>query len=331
MSTEIQQRLLNDYQRDFPLVTMPYAKLATDLGLAEHEVLDHLAALKEAGSVSRVGAVLRPGSVGAGTLAALQVPTDQLPKVAQIVNDQQYVNHNYQRDHDLNMWFVVTAPDRATVTTVLQDIERQTGLKVMDFPMVRDYFIDLGFDLTGRDNRPTPCRASFNQAMLDVCDHDLLQALEKGLALTSRPWALLAEAVHMTETAVLARLRYLQDQDIIRRLGVIVRHHELGYNANAMTVWQVAPGDIDVMGRRLGSLPYVRLCYQRRAHANWPYTLYAMIHGKDRDVVLRQIEDAREACGLQDIPSETLFSVKRFKQTGGRYLKADQKSDVAAA
>ena len=331
MSTEIQQRLLNDYQRDFPLVTMPYAKLAADLGLAENEVLEHLAALKEAGSVSRVGAVLRPGSVGAGTLASLQVPESQLQKVAQIVNDQQYVNHNYQREHDLNMWFVVTAPDRATVTAVLQDIERQSGLKVLDLPMVRDYFIDLGFDLTGRDNRTTTCRANFNQAMLESRDHDLLQELEKGLALTSRPWALLADAAQMTETAVLARLKYLQDQDIIRRLGVIVRQHELGYNANAMTVWQVAPGDVDVMGRKLGALPYVRLCYQRRAHANWPYTLYAMIHGKDRDVVLRQIEDAREACGLQDTPTETLFSVKRFKQTGGRYLKTDQKSDVAAA
>ena len=331
MSDQIQQRLLNDYQRDFPLVPLPYARMASDLGISEQQVIDTLADLKEAGSVSRVGAVLRPGSVGAGTLAAMQVPLDQLQQVADIVNGHAYVNHNYQREHALNMWFVVTAPDRATVTSVLQDIERQSGLKVLDLPMVRDYFIDLGFDLTGRDSRSTPCRASFHQAMLEARDHDLLQELEKGLALTSRPWKALAEAAGMTEPAVLDRLQYLQDQDIIRRLGVVVRHHELGFTANAMTVWQVTPGDVDVMGRKLGSLPYVRLCYQRRAHANWPYTLYAMIHGKDRDVVLQQIEDARHVCGLQDTPYETLFSVKRFKQTGGRYLAADTKPAVEAA
>jgi siroheme decarboxylase len=331
MSNEIQQRLLNDYQRDFPLVSMPYARLGSDLKLGEAEVLSMLADLKEAGSVSRVGAVLRPGSVGAGTLAALQVPEDRMAEVAEIVNAQEYVNHNYQREHAWNMWFVVTAPDRATVTAVLQDIERQTGLAVLDLPMVRDYFIDLGFDLTGKDNRSTTCRANFHQAMLEPQDRELLGELEKGLELVSRPFAALADAAGMTEGQVLKRLTWLQEQDIIRRLGVIVRHHELGYNANAMTVWQVAPGDIDVMGRKLGSLPYVRLCYQRRAHANWPYTLYAMIHGKDRDVVLQQIEDARQACGLQDTPSDVLFSVQRFKQTGGRYLKSADKSKVEAA
>jgi siroheme decarboxylase len=331
MTGQIHHRLLNEYQRDFPLVPMPYAKLASDLGIPEDQVIDHLAELKDKGSVSRIGAVLRPGSVGAGTLAALRVPDDQLESVAEIVNSQQYVNHNYQRDHDLNMWFVVTAPDRVTVTGVLQDIERQTGLAVLDLPMVRDYFIDLGFDLTGHDTRSTPCRAAFNQAMLEPRDHDLLQELEKGLPLTSRPWQALAAASGLTEPQVLNRLKYLQEQDIIRRLGVIVRHHELGYKANAMTVWQVAPGDVDVMGRKLGFLPYVRLCYQRRAHANWPYTLYAMIHGKDRDVVERQIEDARLACDLQDTPFEVLFSSRRFKQTGGRYLKTDDAKTVEAA
>ena len=98
-----------------------------------------------------------------------------------------------------------------------------------------------------------------------------------------------------------------------------------------MTVWQVSPGEIDVVGRRLGALPYVRLCYQRRAHASWPHTLYAMIHGKDREVVLQQIEHARQACGLQDTSYEVLFSVRRFKQTGGHYLDAsDKQQDVSA-
>ena len=331
MSQDIRHRLLNDFQRDCPLVPAPWARLAAALGVSESRVLELLTELKASGHVSRVGAVLRPGSVGAGTLAAMQVPEDRLPEVAGLVSEHPHVNHNYQREHRLNMWFVVTAADRGQVTSILQDIERRSGLAVLDLPMVRDYFIDLGFDLTGRDNRPTPCAPVFQPALLEPQDQEMLRALEKGLPLVPRPWAGLAEATGLSESAVLARLADLQDKDIIRRLGVVVRHHELGYNANAMTVWQVAPGDIDVMGRRLGALPYVRLCYQRRANAAWPYTLYAMIHGKDRKVVEQQIEDARQVCGLQDIPSEILFSIQRFKQTGARYLKKDPDTAIEAA
>ena len=331
MSEHLHQRLLNDYQRDFPLVPMPYASLASDLGISEAEVLSILGKLKAAGSVSRVGAVLRPGSVGAATLAAMQVPEDRLQDVADIINGQACVNHNYQREHVWNMWFVVTAPDREAVVAVLRNIEDRTGLEVLDLPMVRDYFIDLGFDLTGRDRSPEPQRQVSRQTQPDPQDRDLLRELERGMPLVSRPWAALAEAAGMTEASVIKRLDHLQNQDIIRRLGIIVRHQELGYTANAMTVWQVSPGDIDVVGRKLGALPYVRLCYQRRAHASWPHTLYAMIHGKDREVVQQQIDHARQACGLQDTSYEVLFSVRRFKQTGGHYLDTQAKPSVVEA
>ncbi len=142
-----EQRLLNDYQRDFPLEPRPFARIAGDLGIAEDELLDLVAELQERGVVGRVGAVVRPNTVGASTLAAVSVAQDRLVKVAEALSARAEVNHCYEREHAINLWFVVTARDEAEVARVLEDIEDETGLEVIDLPLLDGYHIDLGFDL----------------------------------------------------------------------------------------------------------------------------------------------------------------------------------------
>jgi len=145
--TELDRRLLNDFQQDFPLSPTPYADIARDLGVTEAEVLARLEALKNAGAVSRVGAVVRPNTVGVSTLAAMAVPPEQLESVAALVNGYTEVNHNYEREHRLNLWFVATAPDTERLQSTLDEIAARTGYEVLSFPLVEDYHIDLGFDL----------------------------------------------------------------------------------------------------------------------------------------------------------------------------------------
>lgn len=140
-------RLLNDFQRDFPLVARPYAALGERLGIGEDEVIAALQRLRDDGTVSRIGAVFKPGAVGASTLAAMAVPADRLEDVAATVSGYAEVNHNYEREHRLNLWFVVTGPDRKGIETVIGEIEAVTGLKVLDLPMLEDFHLDLGFDL----------------------------------------------------------------------------------------------------------------------------------------------------------------------------------------
>ena len=145
--TELDRRLLNDFQQDFPLSPTPYADMARRLGVTEEEVLARLEALKSAGAVSRVGAVVRPNTVGVSTLAAMAIPPEQLESVATLVNGYTEVNHNYEREHRLNLWFVATAPEAARLQAVLDDIAARSGCEVLSFPLVEDYHIDLGFDL----------------------------------------------------------------------------------------------------------------------------------------------------------------------------------------
>lgn len=143
----IDQSLLNDYQQDFPLVARPYDTLGAALGVDGDEVMARLARLSRGGSVSRVGAVFRPHAVGGSTLAAMAVPEDRLDAVAELVSAYPEVNHNYQREHVLNLWFVVAAPSVQAVKAVLDHISARTGLEVLDLPLVEHFHIDLGFDL----------------------------------------------------------------------------------------------------------------------------------------------------------------------------------------
>lgn len=146
--TAADKSLLNDFQRDFPLEPRPFARIAETLGVAEDEVLTRLADLRDRGMVSRVGVVIQPNTIGTGTLAAMAVPPERLDEVADVVNAEASVNHNYEREHEINLWFVVTAADATGLQEVLKRIERRTGLPVLDLPLEEAFHIDLGFQLT---------------------------------------------------------------------------------------------------------------------------------------------------------------------------------------
>jgi DNA-binding Lrp family transcriptional regulator len=143
----LERHLLNDFQDGFPLTERPFEAIARRLGSSEEAVLEALKGLQESGLISRVGPVFRPNRVGASTLAAMAVPAARLEAVAALVSAYPEVNHNYERDHELNLWFVATAPDRKRLRGVLEEIESRTGLAVLDLPMIEDYFINLGFPL----------------------------------------------------------------------------------------------------------------------------------------------------------------------------------------
>jgi len=156
----------------------------------------------------------------------------------------------------------------------------------------------------------------------------LLAAIEAGLPLDPQPYARIAERIGFDEAAVIEMLGSLQARGVISRLGVVVRHHELGYCANAMTVWDVPDRAVSEIGRRIAAMDGVTLCYRRpRRLPDWPYNLFAMVHGRDRDAVEALVERISEDAGLADAPRAILFSRRRFKQRGARYA-APAKSAV---
>lgn len=164
------------------------------------------------------------------------------------------------------------------------------------------------------------------QAVLDEQDQALITLIQTGLPLTPTPYADLGKQLNLNEKEVIQRIKDLNETKVIKRFGVVVRHHELGYRANAMTVWNIPDEVVSEMGSCMGQFDFVTLCYRRpRRLPDWPYNLFTMIHGKDRDDVLANIQLLVERCSLSDIEHEVLFSKRRFKQRGAIYRSVESK------
>lgn len=156
--------------------------------------------------------------------------------------------------------------------------------------------------------------------MLTEQDCQLIAVIQDGLPLVSHPYAEVGGCIGMTEEQVITRIDEMQKSGIIKRFGIVVRHHELGFTSNAMVVWDVPEALMDEVGEALGAQACVTLCYQRpRRLPDWPYNLFCMIHGRSREKVLTQVRQMVEELGLGDIRHDILFSGQRFKQRGARY------------
>ena len=145
--SNLEQRLLNEFQHGLPLSPEPFADIARQLDVYQSTVLETLERLQTEGVISRVGAVFQPNRVGASTLVAMAVPEAELQRVAEIVSSFTEVNHNYEREHRYNLWFVVVAANDARLREVLAQIEERCGYALLDLPLQDEFFIDLGFDL----------------------------------------------------------------------------------------------------------------------------------------------------------------------------------------
>lgn len=322
--TPLELRLVNDNQRGFPLCHAPFAQLARRYDIEVDLLLWIAEDLVRRGVVSRVGPVFAPHAVGASTLAALPVPPARVQEVAALISSYAAVNHNYLRDHPVNLWFVATAADDAELDAVLDDIEGRAHCgPLLRCPLVEEYRIDLGFDLTGTPAPRNFCTYVNRPLTLSETQHQVLHALQAGLPLVQHPYEAVAQWSGLSEAALLDLMRNWVETGVIRRLGFVARHHELGYRANAMVVWQVPPELACTFGHRLREAPEVTLCYQRRpAPPRWPYNLYCMIHGRERAPIQRRIEALTHSAGLVGFAREVLFSTARFKQQGARYPAA---------
>ena len=156
-------------------------------------------------------------------------------------------------------------------------------------------------------------------AVIDAIDRKIILASQGGLPLVSRPYHALAEQVGIPAEEVMARMQRMLDNGIIRRIAAVPNHYALGYKANGMTVWDVADERIDELGKRVGELAFVSHCYHRPRHLpGWPYNLFAMVHGHDRDEVQAQVAQIAALLGDACRGHEILYSTRILKKTGLR-------------
>jgi len=333
---EVDAQLIDGFQSGFPVAERPFERVGEALGVGGDEALERVQRLYESGVFRRFGAVLNPPVIGSSTLAAVRAPDERFDEVAEVINGYRQVNHNYARDHEWNMWFVVTAASRERRDEILAEIEDRTGLSVLVLPMLTDYYIDLEFPVVNGDRFARESlqhtdvdatRISENAvADLTPLDRRVLLEIQGGFPLTATPYRDIAAAIDAGPSgvdadvaAVLESIERLRDGGCIKRIGCVVNHLVTGFDANCMVVWDVPDEELDDRGVAAGELPYVTLCYHRprRPGQGWEYNLFTMIHGREQAAVDEKIDEL--AAEHLPFDHERLYSTATLKQTGAQY------------
>ncbi len=320
----INQKLLNLLQAEFPLTSKPYAGLGQRLGIAENGVIQRIGQFKADGLIRQIGPVLNAVSLGyKTTLIAMRVTETESDKAVRLIIEHPGVSHAYERDHHFNLWFTLAVP--ATVDAKAE-LSRMTGSikaeAVFALPAVRLFKLRTHFAL-GRDGQTEVANnhdvgVRNQQARLSPADRTVINELQQDLPLAPRPFADMSARSGMDEEEFLSRCQSLLSRGIMRRFSAAVNHRKVGFTANGMACWIVSPEKVEAVGQKLASLRQVSHCYERKTNPLWRYNLFAMIHGYTKEECRQVSEKVCAETGLTDYVM--LFSTKEFKKTRVKYL-----------
>jgi DNA-binding Lrp family transcriptional regulator len=322
---ELSRQFINRYQGGFPIEEQPFASVAADLGTDPATLLSTIRELIDDGLLSRFGPSYDASSMGGSlTLAALSVPDDRFEEVTELVNDMPEVAHNYQREHALNMWFVIATETPELLQQTIDRIEQAANLPVYNFPKLQTFYLGLWLivdESDGVSTQPIPGPLKQGGMIIDELDRKIVQATQAGLPLQTAPYTEVAGACGCDTQTVMQRMRLMLERGVIRRIGAIPNHYRLGLRSNGMSVWDVDDDKLLELGARVGRLDFVSHCYERpRQLPLWPYNLFAMVHGHDRDEVMRKLEQIVDLLGPDCRQHDVLFSTRILKKTGLRLV-----------
>ncbi|RKZ59113.1 MAG: Lrp/AsnC family transcriptional regulator [Gammaproteobacteria bacterium] len=329
--SDLDLAFINNFQGNFPLQERPFLSIAERLNCTENELLGTVEKLKSERILTRFGPLYDAAKLGGGlTLAAISVPQEKYEIVTEQVNSFSEVAHNYKREHELNMWFVLATETPDEIAQVISSIEKTTGLTVYNFPKQQEFYIGLWLHLSTDGNHstipvPHPEEHPFGNELsnknyrLDSIDRKLISVTQSGFPIELMPYQKIADKVGITQDEVLQRLKRLLSIGIIRRIGAVPNHYKLGLTANGMTVWDVDDDKVSELGDIIGQLDFVSHCYQRPQHLPmWRYNLFAMVHGTNKDEVYDKVKQIEHLLGDNCKAHETLFSSAILKKTGLR-------------
>jgi DNA-binding Lrp family transcriptional regulator len=326
--------ILDRLQGHIPLVPRPFAAVASDLALTEDEVFRCIREQRARGVIRQVSAIFDTRSLGyQSSLVAACYPEDALDAAAAVINRHPGVSHNYRRDHEFNLWYTIAVPPGRSLDADVEALHRVSGaLSSRLLPTLRTYKIGVRFRLGSAPGRADDSVVSRGHrarseapAPLDEAAIRAVRALQLDLAAVERPFDEPA-ARHGFASAeeLLQAGEALRANGALRRLSAVLHHRQAGYAANGMVVWRATPQQCDAAGPVMASNPAVSHCYQRPAYPDWPYTLFTMIHGQEREEVEAVTRELQEATGLTDY--RIIYSTHEYKKVRVRYF--DERLDA---
>lgn len=321
---DIDRKLLNLVQLEFPLTVEPYAELGVPLGIGGGEVIRRIEQLKTAGIIRQIGPVIDARSLGyRTTLVAMRVNESQLDKAAQVIVEHPGVSHAYERDHHFNFWFTLTIPPATDPATELKRLTGPVGaeavfaLPALKLFKLRVYFAMGDESQSAAEMETPPGEILRTTVELSWLDRLVINELQQDLPLVTQPFTDISDRLGMAVENLLARCRWLKQRGVMRRFGAAINHKRAGFQANAMTCWVAPPDMVDAVGHRLAALREVSHCYERKTNPLWQYNLFAMVHEHSREMCQQLADKVSAETGLGDCVM--LFSTREFKKVRVKY------------
>lgn len=321
----VDKKLLNEIQWVFPLVDRPYLEIAEKHGVSEQDAMRRIAALKKMGLIRQINAIFDTRRLGyKSALVAFAVKPDKLDQVAERINEHPGVSHNYERNHEYNMWFTLAVPPGSDMK---QDLDRMAALdgvvKYRVLPTLKLYKIGVRLDMVNEDQdnpKPTDEVKELNPEKVQLSDRDkeFIRELQKDLAVTPEPFKELAGNLGITTDELFAKAKEYESIGIMRRFAAILRHRDAGFVANGMVVWRAPEDRIDDVGFKLAAFPQVSHCYRRPVYHDWRFNLFSMIHARTLDAAEQMANEMSETIGVKDY--QILFSSREFKKERVKYF-----------
>jgi len=323
------KELLQRLQDAFPVAKSPWAEIGEKLGITAEEVLSRSQRLSSDGVIRKLRTILNGQKIAAcsSTLMAMRVPAERMGDVVSVVNEYMSVTHNYQREHDYNLWFTVTTCGSGgkDLRSTVEEIKERTGIPdsdVLDLPTTRVFKVDVRFKFTDfKDNgggdipKVEMERTKMNtDDTPDETDQAILRAAQEGIPVVKEPFEGIAKEAGINQDEVIARLKKLINSSVIKRLGISVNQRKVGIMANAVVAWKVPQEQVDSVGNMLASYREITHCYERvTMPEKWEHNLFTVIHGYTRESVEEIAERLSKVVGISDFL--VLFSNEQFKRT----------------
>ena len=322
---KLDREILNEIQWTFPLTPKPYAEMAKKFGLSEEEMMQRLRVLKEAGIIRQVSAIFDTRRLGyKSALVAMAIEPERLDHVANQVNRHPGVSHNYERNHEYNLWFTLAVPPGSDLKTEIDKFSKLPGIKKTRLlPTIKLFKIGVKLEMVDEkksDVKPSEEKKKITETKFIATEEEknYIRELQKDLEIVERPFLKSAQKLGITEEQLLEKVKQYEEIGVMRRFAAILRHREVGFTANGMIVWKVPEERIEEVGEKLGAFPQISHCYQRPTYPDWPYSVFSMVHCKSVSDAEEMAKQIQKQVDVNDY--KILFSSREFKKTRVEYF-----------
>ena len=321
----LDKEILNEIQWTFPLVSQPYHEIAKKFNVSVEEIKKHLINLKQSGVLRQLSAIFDTRRLGyKSSLVAMEIEPDKLDFIASQINRHPGVSHNYERNHQFNLWFTLAVPPGSDLKSEVDKFLKLDGIKKFRLlPTIQLFKIGVKLDIVDEKKhevKPTEEKKKIQNVKFVPTEEDkeFIRELQKDLEIVDKPFLKASQKLGMTEDQLFDKLKHYENIGVMRRYAAILRHRDLGFIANGMIVWKVPEERISKVGEKLGAFPQITHCYQRPVYNDWPYNVFSMIHCKSEEEAKNMAKQIQKEVHVDEY--KILFSAREFKKTSVEYF-----------